>query len=317
MNALVLWNPVAGGGRAGALLGAVEAGLAEAGVDVGVHRTGSLDDARATAAEAAGRVDVVVALGGDGTVGACAAGLAEAGAATGGARAALGVVPAGSGNDAAAALGLPTRDPLAAVALLPGLARRPVDVIRAELGAGGRSPGRSGVRRYLEVAATGFDGQVNRLANRLPLRGRPRYVGATLLRLPFSRPARFTIGFGDDQVDTHAWMVTVANGPTYGGGLRIAPAARMDDGLLDVVVVGRISRAGLLQALPTVFDGSHIDNPAVTVHRATGLTVAARPAVPVYADGEALGATPARFTVEPLALHVLATPDAPGLGRPG
>jgi YegS/Rv2252/BmrU family lipid kinase len=305
--ASLLWNPAAGGGRASSLVRQVEALLVAAGVEVGVHRTGSLDDARTSAAEAGGQVDLVVAVGGDGTVGACAAGLAEAGSGAGGTRAALGVVPAGSGNDVAAALGLPAGDPLAAAALLPTLPRRPVDVVRAELD--------GTVRRFLAVAATGFDGQVNRLANRLPVRGRPRYVGATLLRLPFSRPARFAIELAGDRLDAHAWMVTVANGPNYGGGLRIAPAARMDDGVLDVVVVGRLSRLGLLRALPTVFDGRHVDNPAVSTYQAARVTVAAEPAVPVYADGEELGVTPASFAVEPGALHVLATPDAPALGR--
>jgi diacylglycerol kinase (ATP) len=304
--ALLLWNPAAGGGRAMALVRRVEAVLAGAGVEVDTRRTASLEDATARAAEAAGRVDVVLAVGGDGTVGACAAGLALAGPDC---RAALGVVPAGSGNDTAAVFGLPAGDPLAAAALLPGLPRRPVDLVRVEAG--------GSVGRFLGVAATGFDGQVNRLANRLPVRGRARYVGATLLRLPVSRPSRFTIELAGERLDARAWMVTVANGPNYGGGMRIAPAALMDDGLLDVVVVGPMRRLGLLRALPTVFEGRHIDNPAVTVHRAARLTVAAEPAVPVYADGEALGTTPVSFTVEPGALRVLAAPDAPALGRPG
>jgi diacylglycerol kinase (ATP) len=306
--AVLLWNPAAGGGRANALVAAAVRSLAGAGIEVRSHRTSSLEDARATAARVAHEVDVVLALGGDGTVGACGAGLADAGQAGGEpARAALAVVPAGSGNDVATALGLPD-DPLGAAALLPTLPRRTIDVVRAELA--------GSTMRCLGVVATGFDGQVNRLANRLPLRGRPRYVGATLLRMPFSRPSSFGLGLDGRNEEVRAWMVTVANGPTYGGGLRIAPGALMDDGLLDVVVVGQLSRLGLLRALPTVFDGSHIDNPAVTVQRAAQVTVAASPAAPVYADGEALGETPALLTVEPGALRVLATADAPGLSAP-
>jgi diacylglycerol kinase (ATP) len=303
--ASLLWNPAAGGGRAPALLDAVQAELAAAGVEVQLRRTSSLADARRSAAAAAGRVDLVLAAGGDGTVGACANGLADA---AGGHRrlaTALGAVPTGSGNDLARAMGLPPDDPVAAARLLPALASRPVDVVRAELG--------GTTARFLIAAATGFDGQVNRLANRLPLRGRPRYIGATLLRLPFSRPSGFTLELDGERLETRAWMVTVANGPTYGGGLRIAPAAVMDDGLLDVVVIGGLSRTALLRALPTLFDGSHVDNPAVSVHRATRLTVRSTPAVPVYTDGEPLGSTPASFTVEPGALRVLTTDDAPGL----
>ncbi|HEY8557700.1 MAG TPA: diacylglycerol kinase family protein, partial [Actinomycetes bacterium] len=110
MRFLVVHNPTAGGGRAGRLAPQVVERLAGDGVEIDQHRTLSLEDARLAACHAAGEVDAVVAIGGDGTVGACAAGLADAGP---GSRAALGVVPAGGGNDAARTLGLPAGDPLA------------------------------------------------------------------------------------------------------------------------------------------------------------------------------------------------------------
>ncbi|HEY2959018.1 MAG TPA: diacylglycerol kinase family protein [Actinomycetota bacterium] len=139
MRALLACNPASGGGRGARALPGVVERLRRAGVElVEVHRTASLDDARKAACDAATEVDAVVAVGGDGTIGACASGLAAAGP---DARAALGVVPAGGGNDLARALGLPTGDPLAAAGLLPGLPRRRVDLATAD------------GRRFLNVAA--------------------------------------------------------------------------------------------------------------------------------------------------------------------
>jgi diacylglycerol kinase (ATP) len=119
---------------------------------------------------------VVVAVGGDGTVGACAGGLADAGP---GARAALGVIPAGGGNDAVGALGVPLGDPMAAAELLPRLPRRRADLARV------------GERSYLAVSGAGFDSEVNRIANqRLWWAGAHlRYLGAALAQLVIGRPA--------------------------------------------------------------------------------------------------------------------------------
>ena len=170
MKVLLVHNPTAGGGRAGRLVPEVAARLAADGVEAERHQTLSLEDARLAACQAATSFDAVVAVGGDGTVGACAAGLADAVPA---ARAALGVIPAGGGNDAARSLGLPAGDPLAAAGLLTRLHRRPADLAWV---AG---------RAYLNVAGAGFDSEVNRIANhRLGWAGnRPRYVGAVLAEL--------------------------------------------------------------------------------------------------------------------------------------
>ncbi|HKE99631.1 MAG TPA: diacylglycerol kinase family protein [Actinomycetes bacterium] len=301
MRAFVVWNPTAGGGRAASLIPGVLERLTRVGVEHSAHASTSLDDARGVVLGAAAEVDAVVAVGGDGTVGACAAALAEAGPA---ARAALGVVPAGSGNDLAAALGLPRHRPLVAASMLPTLPRRPVDLARV------------GAHRYLCVAGAGLDSQVNRLANRLRLPGGLRYVAALLVELARARPARFRLELDGRVLQQRAWFVAVANGPSYGGGMRIAPAARLDDGLLDVVVVGALPKLAFVRTFPRVFSGRHVGHPAVAVHRAAAVTVQADRPVPVYADGEPAGELPARIEVVPNALQVLATPAAPGLTAP-
>ena len=311
MRALVVHNPTAGGGRAGRLAPQVVERLAGDGVEVDQHRTLSLEDARLAACQAAGEVDAVVAIGGDGTVGACAAGLADAGVSGGspggsGVRAALAVIPAGGGNDAARSLGLPADDPLAAAGMLTRLRRRPADLATV---AG---------RAYLNVAGAGFDSEVNRLANqRLRwARGRPRYVGAVLAELVVARTASFELALDGQPERLSGWLVAVANGPSYGGGMLVAPRASLADGLLEVVVIGAIGKLEFLRTFPKVFSGRHVDHPAVAVHRAARVDLAADRPLAVYADGEPAGTLPATFEVRPAAVTVLAADPAPGFPGP-
>jgi YegS/Rv2252/BmrU family lipid kinase len=312
VRALLVHNPTAGRGRAGRLAAEVAARLAAGGVKVERHPTRSLEDARLAACDAAGTFDAVVAMGGDGTVGACAGGLADAGQGGPGGppgwspgrsvRAALGVVPAGGGNDAARSLGLPPDDPLAAAGLVPRLRRRPADLATV---AG---------RAYLNVAGAGFDSEVNRIANqRLGWAGnRPRYVGAVLAELVVGRVAAFELVLDGRAMPLRGWLVAVANGPSYGGGMRVAPRASLDDGLLEVVVIHEIGKLEFLRTFPKVFSGRHVEHPAVAVHRAARVDLDADRTLAVYADGEPAGTLPATFEVRPAAVTVLAADPAPG-----
>jgi YegS/Rv2252/BmrU family lipid kinase len=304
VRALLVANPTAGGGRAGRLVGAVLGRLRQDGIQVTEHRTRSLEDARLAACQAARSVDAVLAMGGDGTVGACAAGLADAEPGRQGA--ALAVVPAGGGNDAARSLGLPAGDPLAAAGLLRSLRRRVADLATV------------GGRAYLNVAGAGFDSEVNRVANqRLGWAGnRPRYVGAVLAQLAVGRTARFRLVLDGQASAVEAWLVAVANGPSYGGGMLVAPRASLGDGLLEVVVIGGVGKLEFLRTFPKVFSGRHVEHPAVTVHRAARVELDADRTLAVYADGEPAGSLPATFAVRPAALAVLAADPAPGFPGP-
>ena len=299
---LLVHNPTAGGGRAGRLVPEVAARLAADGVEAEQHETRSLEDARLAACQAATSVDAVVAVGGDGTVGACAAGLADATPGGSGVRAALGVIPAGGGNDAARSFGLPADDPLAAAGLLSRLRRRPADLASV---AG---------RAYLNVAGAGFDSEVTRIANqRLGWAGnRPRYVGAVLAELVVGRTAQFRLSLDGQALEPRGWLVAVANGPSYGGGMRVAPQASLADGLLEVVVIHDIGKLEFLRTFPKVFSGRHVEHPAVAVHRAAHVELDADRPLAVYADGEPAGALPATFEVRPAAITVLAADPAPG-----
>ena len=303
LKVLLVANPTAGGGRAGRLLDEVVRRLAADRVETERHLTRSLEDARLAACEAAPSFDAVVAVGGDGTVGACAAGLADANRPAG---AALGVVPAGGGNDAARSLGLPAGDPLAAAGLLARLRRRPADLATV---AG---------RAYLNVAGAGFDSEVTRVANqRLGWAGnRPRYIGAVLGQLAVGGTASFRLVLDGRAQSVSGWLVAVANGPSYGGGMRVAPQASLADGLLDVVVIADIGKLDFLRTFPKVFSGRHVEHPAVTVHRAARVELDADRTLAVYADGEPAGTLPATFEVRPAAITVLAADPAPGFPGP-
>jgi YegS/Rv2252/BmrU family lipid kinase len=216
------------------------------------------------------------------------------------------VVPAGGGNDAARSLGLPAGDPLAAAGLLTRLHRRPADLATV---AG---------RAYLNVAGAGFDSEVNRIANqRLGWAGnRPRYVGAVLAELVVGRTARFRLSLDGRATELTGWLVAVANGPSYGGGMKVAPNASLDDGLLDVVVIHEIGKLEFLRTFPKVFSGRHLEHPAVAVHRAARVDLDADRTLAVYADGEPAGTLPATFEVRRAAITVLAADPAPGFPSP-
>jgi diacylglycerol kinase (ATP) len=300
----VIVNPAAGRGRAVRHLPRLAAalGAGDLDVDLRVSRHPAEPVALAHAAFDTGRV--VVAAGGDGLLGQLAA-VAHERAGT------LGLIPLGSGNDTARALGYDHGDPVAAVDALRRGATVRMDLARADA---------AGEARILcSVAASGFDSEANRWANTVRrLSGSALYVAAVLRTLATYRPHRFRLALDDDVHEVEAWLVAVANTPNYAGGMHIAPAARVDDGILDVTVVGPLSRPAFLRAFPSVYQGTHVEHPAVTTHRARRVHLESRdPTVPIesYADGERIGPLPTTITVLPAALSIVVPGRAPD-GRP-
>jgi diacylglycerol kinase (ATP) len=135
-----------------------------------------------------------------------------------------------------------------------------------------------------------------------------------LRELPVFRPRPYTIELDGEVWSTAATLVAVGNGPSYGGGMRITPDARLDDGLLDVMVAEPVSRVELLRIFPKVYQGTHVDHPSVTVRRARTVTVAA-PGIVAYGDGERFGPLPMTIVAVPEALQVL-TGDRADIPRP-
>jgi diacylglycerol kinase (ATP) len=284
----IVVNPGSGRGKAGRLLDPVCERLRAAGGSVEVLASRSAEHATELARAAAERHPAVVAMGGDGMVAFVANGVL-------GTPAELGIVPTGSGNDFAAALGYSRRRPLdACTALLDGRTRV-VDVGRI-----------AGARAFLCVAGGGFDSEVNRVANEIRwARGTLVYVAAVFRTLRRFRPARFRVELDGEPTERDAMFVAVGNAPSYGGGMRITPDAVLDDGLLDVCVVGAMSRTALLGQFPKLFRGTHVRHPAVELRRARTVRIEADRPFFLYADGEEIGPLPATMSVEPAALTAL------------
>lgn len=303
----LLVNPTSGRGRGERFGVQAERRLRARGLDVQVLRGRDEAEARRLAQQVVdGSTAPLVVCGGDGMV--------HLGVqVVGGTAHPLGLIPAGTGNDAARALGLPRTDPVAAAdvvadAVLTG-ATRSVDLARwTPLRPSGEPAGPS--RWYAAVAAAGFDSRVNDRANRMTYpRGRRRYDLAMVVELGVFRPIPYHLVLDGETVETDAMLVAVGNASSYGGGMQVTPHARIDDGLLDVLVLRRISKPAFLRVFPRVFSGRHVDHPAVTVRRVKVADLRA-PGVTAYADGEVLGPLPARFEAVPGALRVLAADPA-------
>ncbi|HEY2947672.1 MAG TPA: YegS/Rv2252/BmrU family lipid kinase [Micromonosporaceae bacterium] len=293
----VLANPTAGRGRHRGLLPAVLDRLGAGGHPVQLLAAESGAEAEVACREAvAGGAHALITVGGDGTV-------HRALQAVAGTDVAFGVVPAGTGNDFAAELSTPDR-PLAAAdelaaALHTGATRR-VDLAR--IGGTAGDP-----RWFGAVFAAGFDAIVNERANgmRFP-RGPRKYDLAILIELARLRPRRYTLRLDGEARALDAVLVAVGNGSRYGGGMRICPTAEITDGLLDVVVAGRVGRLELTRIKPRVYEGTHVDHPKVETFRARTVGVEAE-GITAYADGERTGPLPVTITCVPGALRVLRT----------
>ncbi len=167
--------------------------------------------------------------------------------------------------------------------------------------------GRVGGTWFGTVLASGFDSRVNDRGNRMRWpAGRFKYDLAMAAELAAFKPVPYRITLdGGDVHETEATLVAVGNGSSYGGGMRICAGAEPDDGLFDITVVGPCSRTTLLKVFPRVYKGTHLDHPAVTVHRAATVELVA-PGTTGYADGEPLGALPLTAECVPGAVRVLA-----------
>lgn len=283
----VIVNPSAGGGRAGRLLGAVTEALMARGIDHRVEPTRSLEHAVQLALEAAADGRIAAAFGGDGLVGAVAGALRHS-------EGVVGVLPGGRGNDFARVLGIPS-DPVAAVEVLVAGTVAPIDL--------GEVHGRT----FVGIASCGFDSDANRIANETRIvRGNLVYTYGALRALAAWRPAAFTVTLdGGEPLTVSGYTIAAANSKAYGGGMFLAPDASLDDGLLDVVIVGHVSKRRFLRLLPTVFKGEHVQQPQVQVRRAAAVEIRADRPFTLYADGDPIGELPATIRALPAAVRVI------------
>ncbi|MGC1166152.1 MAG: diacylglycerol kinase family protein [Solirubrobacterales bacterium] len=286
MPLTLLVNPASAGGKTLKLLPAVEQALDARRVVFRVQRTKGLEHGAEQALRAVEAGEVPVAMSGDGLVGAV-------GGAMAGAETPLVILPGGRGNDLARVLGIPSDPEQAVATLFSGHSRR-IDV------------GEANGKRFLGIVSVGFDSECNRLANEVKLiRSNLVYVYSLFRTLGSWKPARFTIRVDDERTRFTGYSVSVANNSTFGGGMRVAPGADLEDGLFDVIAVGEVGKLRFLANLPKVFKGTHVDSDEVQVFRASHLELSASKGFPVYADGEHLTDLPASLRVLPRALSVL------------
>ncbi|MBH0777130.1 diacylglycerol kinase family protein [Nocardia bovistercoris] len=307
-SALVVTNRRSGAGRGHDSAAAAVGRLSERGVEVTEIRAPSAAESvrlvRDSLSDPGNRPDAVVCVGGDGLINVVLAAVAGTGVP-------LGIVPSGTGNDLARALDVPTDDPAAATDLVLAGRTRVVDLGRIE--ATGAEP-----MWFATVTGTGFDARVTLRANamRRP-KGPSRYSLAALAELASGLAVPYRIELTglapgaldnparDTAIETEAVMVAVGNSRTYGGGMLICPDAEMDDGFLDVTVVGKVSRWEMLKLLPALSAGKRIDHPATRRYRTRQVRLTAEGA-PATADGEPAGVLPAVLRAAPGALTVLA-----------
>jgi YegS/Rv2252/BmrU family lipid kinase len=302
----LLVNPEAGGGRAGRRVRTVAAALERDGLTVNLAIAEDRDQAGELAASAARDGETVVTLGGDGIAGAAANGLREVPGAV------LGIVPAGRGNDLARVLRIPS-DPVAACAVVARGVVRPMDL--------GEVDGRA----FVGIASTGFDSEANRIANMAPSwLGSGVYAYGALRALLRWKPATFRVEVVTSatepdppvtasgpvaDVEFAGFSVAFANSRCFGGGMRLAPDACLDDALLEMVAIAKMPRVRYAWNLRKVFKGGHLQLSTVQIDRIAEAVVSADRPFTMYADGDPIGELPVRVRVLPAAIGVL-TPRA-------
>jgi diacylglycerol kinase (ATP) len=275
MRLRLIFNPAAGRGRALRHVRQAEEHLRSFGAQVETVASASPDDLTRLAAEGSrGGYDRVVVCGGDGTLNRAIRDFDLD-------RTPLALLPLGSGDDFAKVCGIP-RNLRAACEVAVRGAVREVDVAHAN------------DIRYMGVAGLGFDSEVARYANENAtfLRGSAVYLYAILRVLPQFTPHRVRInGSRDEEI----MFATVGNSRQYGGGIRITPAAEIDDDELDLCIVHRTSRFQLLKTLPRAYSGAHVTSKFVETGRGRDFHFESERPMEVYADGERVTTTPVRF----------------------
>jgi YegS/Rv2252/BmrU family lipid kinase len=238
------------------------------------------------------RDSLLVVVGGDGTVNEVVNGVA-------GTAAEIAVLPCGTGQDFGRTHGVPSRFDDAVRTALGGEART-IDLGRVEC-EGGPS------RLFANVGSAGMSGAVARRANAMTKRlgGRATFFYALTREFIAWRNTRVTVEL-DGGIRREGAMhdVIVANGRYHGGGMKLAPDARQDDGLFDVVLIGDIGKVDFVTTAPKLYSGRYLSHPKVEPLRSSTVAVDAAGALPLEVDGEPIGTTPARFAVVRSALRL-------------
>ena len=199
------------------------------------------------------------------------------------------LIPAGTGNDFARTMNLDLDLPVESLSY--ALTHQPTSV----------DLGRVNGMYFAEILSTGFDSMVNERANRMRIRSKIKYDLAMLLELPVFKPLEYEISVDGRQVTTPAMLIAVANGISYGGGMKICPNSDIQDGLFDLMILEPVSKIEFLKVFPKVFNGTHITHPKVRILQGKKITINSKAIA--YADGERIGPLPITAEIAPGALR--------------
>jgi diacylglycerol kinase (ATP) len=234
----------------------------------------------------------LVAVGGDGLVNLCLQKVAEK-------EIVLGVIPTGTGNDFARAVGFYGKSVNEIFAIISKSAPEKIDLGRIET--------KSGSKWFVQVLSTGFDAVVNSVANQMRWpKGKSKYTIATIRVLSRFKQIGFKIQIDDQVLDQDVMLLAVANGESYGGGMRICPGASNSDGVFDILVVRPVSKIVLLTIFPKVFKGKHLPHPKIDLYHGRKVKLSG-PAL-AYADGEFVSDLPLEVSNVPKALTTWLAP---------
>jgi len=281
---LLLANPTSGSGRGKQVFDLVIKALQDRSLDFQDISGSSYESARVNLRSAliTRTPSAVITIGGDGMVHLVIQELAKS-------EIPLILIPAGTGNDFARSLELNVNDPIEAFEYALGNPTTAIDL------------GLVNGRYFAEILSTGFDSRVNERANRMRMKSKKKYDLAMILELPVFRPLEYEITIDDRLFNTEAMLIAVANGISYGGGMKICPNADLTDGLFDLLILEPVSKFEFLRVFPRVFKGTHITHPKVKILKGRNIKITANAVA--YADGERIGDLPISAEVVPGALR--------------
>lgn len=279
---LLVVNSKAGKGRASKLAGKFEVLLKSNNLPYEIINKATYEETflEYRLSISSGKFEKVVAIGGDGLVNLCLQEVAEQ-------NIGLSVIPAGTGNDFARAVGSHKKSVNEIFNVVRSQDPTTIDL--------GLVTGAFGKRWYVQVLSTGFDALVNNLANRINWpRGQMKYTLATLLTLARFKPIPYELIIDGKQFKQDFMLLSVANGETYGGGMRICPDASNSDGIFDILLVHPVSKIVLLSIFPKVFTGKHVPHPKIDIIRGKKVQLSADASA--FADGEFVSKLPIEIT---------------------
>jgi diacylglycerol kinase (ATP) len=296
----VIYNPVAGGGEDIKKRYELETYLSRAVRNLHDIVSWRIEDstgpghAEKLARDAArAGVNIIVAAGGDGTINEVLNGMI-------GYESRLGIVPTGTGNDFARTIGVGLTIKEAVLNVFYG------DPVTIDVG-------KMGEKYFLNIAGCGFDAIIAERVNnqRGRLKGRSAYVAAVFQSLKEFQPVPIRLTVDGETRELNSLLCAVANARCYGGGMKIAPDALVNDGLFDICVVNT-GKWDFVRSFPKVFRGTHTTHPGVLMLRGKTVKIEAATELPLLIDGESAGTTPAEFSIVPNAITILGPEREPG-----